>query len=118
MISPILFIRKPITFHLIDGLLNRSWLLSILHVLVLGCLRCFSSLLRLLFSLSLGCDFGHLLCGLCFLFGDDSCALLLDAISVSLDDWSCNRADLLDLRNIDGLGGVLAFIVEPVLFKR
>lgn len=110
-------VRQPITLHLVDGLLDWCWLFSILHVLVFGRLGCFSSLLCLLLGLSLGCDLGHLLCGLCFLLGGDSRSLLLDAVSVSLDDWSCDGTDLLDLGDVDGLGGVLAFVVEPVLFQ-
>jgi hypothetical protein len=32
-----------------------------------------------------------------------------------LGDWAGDGADLVDLGDVDGLGGVLALIVEPVL---
>lgn len=85
---------------------------SILHLLIrLGLLR----LLGLFLRLALGLLFGALL-GRLFLLGlQDSLALGLDLLLVPLDDGTSDEADLIQLGNVDGLGSVLALLVEPVL---
>jgi hypothetical protein len=87
---------------------------SILHLFIrLGLLR----LLGLFLSLALGLLFGALLGRLFLLSLQDSLALGLDLLLVPLDDGTSNEADLIQLGNVDGLGSVLALLVEPVLCR-
>jgi hypothetical protein len=41
--------------------------------------------------------------------------LLLELVEVALGDWASEGADVVVLGDVDGLGGILTFIVEPVL---
>src|SRR6266487_3820820 len=96
-------------FRLLD--LIRLCCLGISHLLVLGgCLLCHGSL---------SCCFGHLtlLCCLSFRGGLSSGSFLLDLVEVALNDWTSNGADLVNLGDVDGLCGIFAFIVEPVLVR-
>ena len=43
-------------------------------------------------------------------------ALGLDLLEVALDDGPGQSADLAHLGHVDGLGGIVALVVEPVLF--
>jgi hypothetical protein len=44
-------------------------------------------------------------------------SFFLEFVEVALDDWASDGADLFDFGGVDGLGGVFAFIVKPVLVK-
>lgn len=68
----------------------------------------------LLFGL-LGLELGATLSGGLLLGLTDSITLGLDLLLVALDDRAGDEADVIHLGNVDGLGGVLAFLVEPVL---
>jgi len=46
---------------------------------------------------------------------DGGLAFGLELVLVTLDDGARDEADLLHLRDVDGLGGVLTLVVEPVL---
>jgi hypothetical protein len=39
----------------------------------------------------------------------------LDLLEVALDDGASQRADLVHLGDVDGLGGVVTLVIEPVL---
>jgi hypothetical protein len=43
--------------------------------------------------------------------------LLLYLVEVALSNRASQTADLVDLGDIDGLRGVLALVIEPVLFS-
>lgn len=92
------------------GVLGRG-AVSILHLGVgttLGGLFGLGSLARLFLSGLLSS-----LLGLDALL--DGLALGLDLFKVALDDGAGHGADLVNLGNVDALGGILALIVEPVL---
>jgi hypothetical protein len=94
------------------GLNDLIWLCRLcirhLFVIVRGFL-CHSRLLCRLCHLSfLGC--------LCIGDGLGCCTLLLYLVEVALYDGTGNCADFINLGDVDGLSGVLAFIVQPVLF--
>lgn len=84
--------------------------IGILHfgVGTLGALFSLSSLA----SFFLSGSFGSLLGIDAFL---DSLSLSLDFLKVTLDDGAGHGANLINLGNVDALGGVLALVVEPVL---
>jgi hypothetical protein len=83
---------------------------ELLLVLLLGLLKILSGLLH---SLELGALLGSgLLLGLA-----DGSALLLLLLLVALDDGAGNEPDFIHLGDVDGLGGVLALLVQPVLEK-
>jgi hypothetical protein len=91
--------------------LPNLWLRSIFHVRVFW----LSGLLGLLLCLQPRFDLGTLLRLLFLLLLQNSLSLCLDFVEVALYDGSCNRADFFDLGDIDGLCGILTFVVEPVL---
>jgi hypothetical protein len=91
--------------------LIRLCRLGISHFLILagsllcyGRLSCCLSHLTLLGCLSLRNSLGGL-------------TLLLYLVEVALSNRASQTADLVDLGDIDGLRGVLALVIEPVLFS-
>jgi hypothetical protein len=66
-----------------------------------------------LLALDLGLLGGGLLLPLLALFR----LLLLELVVVALDDGAGNGADVLLLGDVEGLGGVLAVLVQPVLYN-
>ena len=68
----------------------------------------------LLFGL-LGLELGAALSGSLLLGLADGVTLSLDLLLVALDDRAGDEADVVHLGNVDGLDGVLTFLVEPVL---
>ena len=60
---------------------------------------------------------GHLALFGCLCLGGclGSSALSFDLVEVALYDRTCHSADLVHLSNVDGLSGIFAFVVEPVL---
>lgn len=94
--------------HLLVALLS-----GLLGSLLFGLPPGGSLLLCLAHSLALGGLLGCLL----LLDLEDGLALGLNVVLVALDDGTGDAADLVDLGNVDGLGCVFAFVVEPVLNK-
>lgn len=94
--------------------LTLGW--CVLHLRVgLGLLLGFLRLLGFLLSLALGLLLSTLL-GELFLLGlQDSLTLSIGLLLVTLDDGAGNEADIVHLGDVNGLGGVLAVFVEPVL---
>jgi hypothetical protein len=95
-------------------------------ILHLGILTSTSRLLRLLLGLAL--DFflsftlgdlfledSALSSCLFFLLAQAFLALGFQLVEVALDDGACDGAELFDFGYVDGLGGIFAFVVEPVL---
>jgi hypothetical protein len=72
----------------------------------------------LLLGLLDGLLLGALLCGGLFLGLEGGLTLLFELVEVALGDGAADGADLVDLGLVDGLGGVFAVFVEPVLEKR
>lgn len=108
-----------VTFDLLDHLRVASLLnlglggVGVGHLLVLGgfCLspRGLGSLASLLLGGALSGAVGLKL-------GLQGLALGLDLVEVTLDDGAGQGADLVNLGDIDGLGGVITLVIEPVLF--
>lgn len=100
--------RTPVYFYLLDVL--NIWGTRISHGLLLGnwSLGWLLVLLCPLGGGTLGSPLGILGSLL-------SLPLLLDLVEVSLGNWTSNGADLIDLGNVDGLGGVLTLLVKPIL---
>ena len=71
----------------------------------------------LLLGLLDGFLLGALLLGGFFLGLEGGLALLFELVEVALGDGAADGADLVDLGLVDGLGGVLALVVEPVLWE-
>lgn len=84
--------------------------LSISHLLVLvvGGFLCHGSST---------CSLGHLALLGCFGVGDGlgGGALFFNLVEVALYDGAGDGADLINLGDVDCLGGIFAFVVEPVL---
>lgn len=72
-------------------------------------------LLGILCGLALGLNLSTLLGGFFLLGLQNGLALGLDLVLVALDDGARNEADLILLRNVDRLAGVLTLLVEPIL---
>ncbi|KAB8303467.1 hypothetical protein EYC80_004886 [Monilinia laxa] len=117
-VVPILFVSTPL--HLSTQLLlflNLGLnLLGIRHnyiaiTPIFSCLHGHRSLLSSLGHLSLSLQLSF------FLF-PNLFALGFDLVKVTLGNWTCYHADFIHLCNVDGLGGVFTFIIEPVLFSR
>lgn len=68
-------------------------------------------------SLLHGLELGALLGSGLLLGLEDSGTLLLDLLLVALDDRAGDEAELVHLGDVDGLGGVLTLLVQPVLEK-
>lgn len=96
-------------------------LVSICHVGVLGLgLLCGFGLLLGLLLVFLDLPLGLLLrtpgsCNLLFSL-ELGLTLLLKLVVVTLNDGASNGTDLLNLGDVDGLGGILTLFVEPVLW--
>ena len=82
----------------------------------LGC--CGGSGGLLLLGLLDGLLLGALLCGGLFLGGEGGLTLLLELVEIALGDRATDGADLVDLGLVDGLGGVVTLVVEPVLWRK
>lgn len=102
------------TLFRVLGLLSLSlwcvcvWHLGVLAVGALGSLLGLSLLAGLFLGRLLGCPLGiHL--------GLYRLALGLDLLEMSLDDGAGQGADLVNLGDVDSLGGVLTILVQPVL---
>src|SRR4051812_30895446 len=65
----------------------------------------------------LGSELGAALGGGGLLSLTDNLALGLDLLLVALDDGAGDEADFIHLGDIDGLGGVVAILIKPVLEK-
>jgi hypothetical protein len=86
------------------------WLGSFLRFL--SSLLCFFLGLLLLFlSLSPCLFLGPPLGCFLLLFLEDRLSLFLELVLVALDDWCCDTADLLDLADVDCLGGIFTILV-------
>lgn len=79
----------------------------------LGCCGGGSGLLLL--GLLDGFLLGALLCGGFLLGGEGGLALLFELVEVALGDGAADGADLVNLGLVNGLGGVVTLVVEPVL---
>lgn len=102
----------PSTLFRIARLLGL-WLrgLGVLHLLVAGCLVTLGSLAGLLF--------GGLLRSLLGLNARlHGLAVGLDLLEVSLDDGASLSTELLQLGDVDALGGILALVIKPVLWGK
>jgi hypothetical protein len=103
--------------------LLNLWATCILHLRILTSARCFLCLLLglalgLFLSFALGQLFledSALSSRLFFLLAQAFLALGFQLVEVALDDGACDGAELFDFGYVDGLGGVFAFVVEPVL---
>lgn len=69
----------------------------------------------LLLCLLDGLLLGALLCGGLLLGGEGGLTLLLELVEVALGDGATDGTDLVDLGLVDGLGGIVTLVVEPVL---
>lgn len=71
-------------------------------------------LLSVLLSL-LGLELGTALSGGLLLSLQDGLTLRVDLLLVALNDGTGNEADVIHLGDVDGLGGVITLLVQPVL---
>lgn len=79
----------------------------------LGCCGCGGGLLLL--GLLDGFLLGALLCGGLLLGLEGGLTLLLELIKVALGNGATDSTDLVNLGLVDGLGGIVTLVVEPVL---
>ena len=98
--------------------LHLGILLLLLLTLSSHLSSCCSGSGLLLLCLLDGLLLGALLCGGLFLGGEGGLTLLLELVEIALGDRATDGADLVDLGLVDGLGGVVTLVVEPVLWRK